>query len=55
MGRSVVWSGSGCQRFLIGFSSGQVGTGDRTKLKRVQEGAVIAWHSHSLSSVEETA
>jgi hypothetical protein len=28
----VIWYGSGCQRFLIGFCLRQVGIGDKTKL-----------------------
>ena len=32
MGRSAIWCGSGCQRFLIGFCLSQVEIGDKTKL-----------------------
>ena len=51
--RSVIWCGNGYQRFLIGFSSGQVGIGGKIKPIGPKRGLDYAWHSHQLSSVAE--
>ena len=43
MGRSTVWSGNGCQRFLIGVSAGQAGSGRKTKRAGLERGAFLAF------------
>ena len=41
--RSPVWCGSSCQRFLIGFSLGQVGIGNSTKLTGLKRGPRLSF------------
>ena len=43
MGRSAVWCGNGCQRFLIGVSAGQADFGRKTKRAGLERGAFLAF------------
>ena len=42
-GRSAVWCGNGCQRFLIGVSAGQADFGRKTKRTGLERGAFLAF------------